>query len=278
MSGLPAVPTCAALNINGLTADLTVADRLIGVTAGTTTGEVSVPIYGNVGSGCTLSSTGYRSIISIIASTSRTRNTVTGQLSETDATSIMNAINICKPTTETRYDGSAANACANNDDVFITGVKREYDYYYKLYKHAITRLVTVLSIPLTGDIETKISGWKKNQHQTAIDVYKSAAIKLNESVNDLIYIIDHIAQIRRTQNIPFLTERVNTLDGSLQRQQDDLIKQRGLLSKKNQDQMLLMKEMEEYSRHKSKYNNNLLMLYSFLNITALGLLFYVYRS
>jgi len=61
-------------------------------------------------------------------------------------------------------------------------------------------------------------------------------------------------------------------------QQGDLMAQRELLSSKNQSQMLLMKEMEAYSRHKSKYNNNLLMLYGFLNITALGLLFYVYRS
>lgn len=269
---MPSTPPCP---IN----DLNATDALIGVIpdTATATSEVIVPVYGTIGSGCILDATGYKSIIGIIASAPRTRND-NGQLSETDATSVMNAINICKPTTETRYDGSAADACARSDSEFIAGVKYEYDYYYKLYTHAISQLVKVLSTPLTVKIGTKISGWREKPNQTAIDVYKSAAIKLNESVNDIIYMIDQIAQVRRTQNIPFLTERVNTLDGSLQRQQNDLIKQRELLSKKNQNQMLLMKEMEAYSRHKSKYNNNLLMLYSFLNITALGLLFYIYRS
>jgi len=40
----------------------------------------------------------------------------------------------------------------------------------------------------------------------------------------------------------------------------------------------LYKEMEKYSRQKAAYTNNLLGLYSFLNITALGLLIYIYKA
>jgi hypothetical protein len=43
-------------------------------------------------------------------------------------------------------------------------------------------------------------------------------------------------------------------------------------------QTKLYKEMERYSRQKANYTNNLLSLYSFLNLTALGMLFYIYRS
>jgi ribosomal protein S15P/S13E len=263
------MPECP-INIGGMTA----TDALIGVTPGASTIPVTIPLYGSPTSECTLSGTGYKSIIGIISAKTGLSRDENGQLS--DATSIINSINICKPTNETKYDGAAADACAANDSQFIKGVKNEYDYYYELYKHAIRQLVTVLSIPVSTPVATKIPGWTNNQE--AIDTYKSAAIALNQNVNDLIYVIDQIAQIRRTQNIPFLTQRVNQLDNSLQKQQEDLMRQRELLSKENQNQMLLMKEMEAYSRHKSKYNNNMLMVYAFLNISALGLLFYVYRS
>jgi len=253
---------------------ITATDKLIGVTPGVSTDSVTIPLYGTGNSVCTLDGTGYKSIIGIIASKGNLSRDDNGQL--LDATSIIQSINICKPDNNTKYDGASANACAESDKEFITGVKYEYDYYYTLYKHAIKQLVIALAVPIDASIGNKISGWKSNQ--TAINIYKLAAIDLNKNINDLIYVIDQIAQVRRTQNIPFLTARLNTLDGSLQMQQNDLMKQRELLSKKNQDQMLLMKEMEAYSRHKSKYNNNLLMLYGFLNITALGLLFYVYRS
>ena len=41
---------------------------------------------------------------------------------------------------------------------------------------------------------------------------------------------------------------------------------------------ILNKEMVKYTEEKARYNNNLLKLYSFMNIVALGLLVYVYKS
>ena len=112
----------------------------------------------------------------------------------------------------------------------------------------------------------------------AINSYKAAAIKLNTRVNDITQIVDAVSKKQRTSNITSLTTRLNADDQNLQSQSATLLRQRELLSSDNQNNMVLMKEMEDYSRQKSKYHNNLLMLYSFLNITAIGLLFYVYRS
>jgi hypothetical protein len=65
----------------------------------------------------------------------------------------------------------------------------------------------------------------------------------------------------------------------LKSQSDTLKIQRDILAGgRDPNHMVLQKEMEAYSRQKAQYHNNMLALYSFLNITALGLLFYVYRS
>ena len=48
--------------------------------------------------------------------------------------------------------------------------------------------------------------------------------------------------------------------------------------KSNQATTLLNKQMVKFTEEKARYTNNLLKMYSFLNIVALGLLVYVYRS
>jgi uncharacterized membrane protein len=46
----------------------------------------------------------------------------------------------------------------------------------------------------------------------------------------------------------------------------------------NQAVTELNKQMVKFTEQKGKYSDNLLGLYSFLNIVALGLLIYVYKS
>jgi hypothetical protein len=40
----------------------------------------------------------------------------------------------------------------------------------------------------------------------------------------------------------------------------------------------LYKKMVEYTKQKGKANGNLVLLYTFMNLIALGMLFYVYRA
>jgi 7,8-dihydro-6-hydroxymethylpterin-pyrophosphokinase len=81
----------------------------------------------------------------------------------------------------------------------------------------------------------------------------------------------------RTKNVQALGGDITKLNAQLERTEQNLAKHNEILSK-GKDTSVLYKEMEKYSKEKNKYTNNMLMLYSFLNITALGLLFYVYRS
>ena len=60
-------------------------------------------------------------------------------------------------------------------------------------------------------------------------------------------------------------------------EKEKLQKQNKIISS-NQATMEINKQMVKFTEQKAKYSNNLLGLYSFLNIVALGILVYVYKS
>jgi hypothetical protein len=158
--------------------------------------------------------------------------------------------------------------------MFIAGVAIEFNYYYQLYIYAIQNMTAAIQCP-TSPV-TPYGSFTNSAD--AVIQYTNAAIVLNTMVNDIIYIMDQVAQKRINMDVPALTSKLNLIDQSLTSTSNALQAQRDKLTTMGQDKMVLMKDMETYSRQKAKYHNNMLMVYSFLNITALGLLFYVYRS
>ena len=240
-------------------------DALIGVTSNMNVGTtpVAVPNYGDTESACSPLPQGYTSITSLTATAQRDSNKI---LTDTDISDIVKQLNICS--SNTAFNKNQVDTCVENDTTFIKNIEEEYKYNYELYKYAIGKLTNAL----TSDT---VTGW--TDQQKAVNAYKAAAIQLNQNCNDITQIVDGVSKARKTM-IPVLTQQLNQLDESLKGQAQTLLTQQEILSSAGQDNMLLMKEMEAYSRQKSKYHNNMLMFYSFLNITALGLLFYVYRS
>ena len=240
-------------------------NALIGVTINmdVATTPVTVPNYGDATSGCTPLPLNYKSITNLSRTASRDANNI---LTTTGINSIINQLTICS--SDTGFNRNQVHACVSGDIVFIINVKNEYDYNYELYKFAINKLTDAL-------ITKNPTGWSTQQR--CVNAYKAAAIKLNQNCNDITQVVEAVA-LARKGNIPTLTQQLNQLDMSLQGQARSLLSQQEILSSAGQDNMVLMKEMEAYSRQKANYHNNMLMVYSFLNITALGLLFYVYRS
>ena len=205
-------------------------------------------------------------------STGRNEN---GILSDSNVTSVIGSLGLCiNVGSSFAFTDANITACNRSDATFIAGVVTEFNYYYKLYIYAIQNLAAAIQCPTTS--ETVYGSWSNPAY--AVTNYTNAAIVLNTMVNDIIYIMDQVAQKRTTLDIPALTTKLNLLDQSLTASSASLQAQRDKLTTMGQDKMILMKDMETYSRQKAKYHNNMLMLYSFLNITALGLLFYVYRS
>ena len=56
------------------------------------------------------------------------------------------------------------------------------------------------------------------------------------------------------------------------------LSQQSAIIMSNESTTKLRKEMVKYTEEKGRYSDNLLKLYSFLNIVALGLLVYVYKA
>jgi len=249
-----------------------ITDAMIGIIPGPT--AITNPSIVNFGDTTALCKPSTGGIVASNLSVNYTVNSenreATGILSNVALNKIITNLQLCndklpKNTTENQ-------ACIDKDALFTTNIKDEYTYYYALYSFTIRRLMNALT-------NQQSSAWTGTAGQNnAVNSYKAAAIKLNMRINDITQIVDAVSKKQRTSNITNLTDALNADDQNLQAQSAKLIRQRELLSNKNQDNMVLMKEMEEYSRQKAKYHNNLLMLYSFLNITAIGLLFYVYRS
>jgi len=204
-----------------------------------------------------------------------TNRDTNGLLNSTVVNNIIGKLGICVNTTNFVFTKENIAACNMKDSVFITGVQLECAYYYGLYKHAIKNLAAAITCPITTPA-TGFGSWPDSA--VALKKYTDSSIVLNQMVNDVIYIMDQVAQKRTTIDIASLTTTLNGLDMNLQNTSHALQKQRDALTSPGQDKMVLYKEMETYSRQKAAYHNNLLALYSFLNITALGLLFYVYRS
>ena len=244
-----------------------ITDTMIGIIPGAT--AIINPSIVNFGDTTALCKPSTGGVVVSNLSANSTRDT-NGILTAAALTTIITNLQLCndtlpKTTTENQ-------ACIDKDALFTTNIKDEYTYYYALYSFTITKLMTALT-------NQQSTAWTGTSGQNnAINSYKVAAIKLNIRINDITQIVDAVSKKQRNSNITNLTDALNADDQNLQAQSAKLVRQRELLSNKNQDNMVLMKEMDEYSRQKAKYHNNLLMLYSFLNITAIGLLFYVYRS
>jgi hypothetical protein len=199
-----------------------------------------------------------------------------GLLKSTAVATIIGKLGICLNASNFEFTKDNIAACNVKDNIFITNVQLECAYYYALYKYAIKNLAAAITCPVTTPPARFGTNWPDSG--VALRKYTDAAIVLNQMVNDVIYIMDQVAQKRTNIDSASMTTKLNGLDGDLQMSSMVLEKQRNALTSSGQNKMVLYKEMEAYSRQKAAYHNNLLALYSFLNITALGLLFYVYRS
>jgi isopenicillin N synthase-like dioxygenase len=102
------------------------------------------------------------------------------------------------------------------------------------------------------------------------------AKNFNEKLNDIIQITNYIAQKRSTETREQNTE-INSLNSSIRSTFDTLQAHSKML---NSETSLsdLRKRMVEFTEEKNRSALNLLSLYGFLNLVAIGLLFYIARS
>lgn len=152
-------------------------------------------------------------------------------------------------------------------DELLKNAQAEYCFYESRYKYALERLLNAINqgyINNTGDV------------QNTIQKYLKFTQVLNQQLNDLTQITNGITE-DMLSSTSGLEQQVKAFDTKMKDQQTKLQAQNKTISS-NQAVMELNKQMVKFTEEKAKYSNNLLGLYSFLNIIALGLLIYVYKS
>lgn len=194
--------------------------------------------------------------------------------SDRDSNKILNKNIVKTIISSLKSSGVIPTLTAGNSDLFmkkqselLNNIQAEYCFYESRYKYSLEKLFSTIGqsyINNTDDV------------QNTIKSYLTSSQELNQKLNDLTQIINGVTEDMLSLNSD-LEDKVKAFDKQNKEQQLKLQYQNKVISS-NQASTELNKQMVKFTEQKAKYSNNLLGLYSFLNIVALGLLVYVYKS
>lgn len=149
----------------------------------------------------------------------------------------------------------------------INNIKEEYCFYDSRYKYCLERALDAIRQGFT---------FPSADVQNLTNKYLGFCQILTRRLNDLIQITNGITlQLLHSSDI--LQKEINEFNTKINELRTQLERQNQIIMS-NEASTKLKKEMVKYSEEKGRYSDNLLKLYSFLNIVALGLLVYVYKA
>ena len=164
--------------------------------------------------------------------------------------------------------GIVPNVKQNNQETLqkkqadlLANVKSEYCFYYSRYKYALTKLLDAIQQP--------------DKKQIA-DKYLASTQTLNQKLNDLVQVTNAITAYMLSAATSMDTE-IQQVNQTLQAQKEKLAHQYQVISSGDATKKL-NRDMVRYTEEKARYTDNLLTLYSAINIVTFGLLIYVYKS
>jgi hypothetical protein len=150
---------------------------------------------------------------------------------------------------------------------FITNVKAEYCYYESRYKYALNQLFTAIAAGYPTSNTT---------NQATIRSYLVTTQDFNKRLNDLTQIINQTVSVMLSTSSDVDSE-ITQYNTQIQEKQRRLDEQNRIINS-NEAGMKIKKDMVKYTEEKARNTNNLLNLYSFLNVVTIGLLVYVYKA
>jgi hypothetical protein len=140
-------------------------------------------------------------------------------------------------------------------------IKEEYCWYYHRYIWGLTNVLT--SAAQSGGVVDE-------------QVKTNTAI-LNNKLNGILLVMKSIANSRINTLSTYYANGVNSQNATLNTARSDLQKHSEIL-RKNDLQSDVQSAMIDYSIEKNTTSRNLLAVYGFMNIVAVGLLFYLYTN
>ena len=146
---------------------------------------------------------------------------------------------------------------------FLQHIHEEYQFYSVRYHCALDKLFGLLS----RDDAPGSSDEKKALQITIV---------LNRRLNDLTQIINEITKYMLSSSTK-MKQEISHFNETIQKQHQKLENQNALISS-TEASAKIKKQMVKYTEEKTRRTDNLLKLYSVLNIVALGLLVYIYKA
>jgi hypothetical protein len=149
----------------------------------------------------------------------------------------------------------------------IQDLRLEYCFYESRYKYALEKVFNAIR---NGDLSST------EDAKATVQRYLEITKMLHRRLNDLTQITSSITENMVSSSVGIQSE-IETYNKQIQAQRVQLEKQSKIINK-GEAVTNIRKEMVKYTEEKAKYTDNLLTLYSFLNIVTLGLLVYIYKA
>jgi hypothetical protein len=135
-------------------------------------------------------------------------------------------------------------------------IQNEYCFYYKRYMYALSNMLTLAATPRT-----------RLNTGSPYHTYKQNAIRLNNLLHQILQVIQGISRYyERSSDINL------NLDSARSSLQDHMRKLKDTDMEEN-----VKSAMIDYTIEKNSSSRNLLAIYGFMNIVAVGMLVYLYR-
>jgi RNase H-fold protein (predicted Holliday junction resolvase) len=121
-------------------------------------------------------------------------------------------------------------------------------------------------------------GYLANTEDTAgaVTKYLNFTQRLNRRLNDLTQVINGVS-MQLLDSTTQMEKEIQQFNTKIQSQRTQLQKQNEIITS-NEASTKIKQEMVKYTEEKARNSENLLKLYSFLNIVTIGLLVYVYKA
>ena len=159
-------------------------------------------------------------------------------------------------------DPAAAYAAAASS--LRTSINNEYCYYYRCYAYALPKLLNQIASATPGDYS----------------VLKNNCQDLNRIMTQILQVLGKITDQRTLTVTGYYTDGtgdVSRLNTEITTIQERLTKQMTALQSNSLDTDLKA-AMVDYTTEKNSSSRNMMAIYGFLNIVAVGMLVYLYRS
>jgi hypothetical protein len=188
------------------------------------------------------------------------------------------------PTSTNQSNANQASTFATNAKKLRTALQTEYCYYYKRYVFGLTQ---VLNTAKEASAITELTAIVGSNPSITYNSAKITTQTINSKLNQLIQIMQKLQTIRfnslNTGTDSYYSKfnssstDSTSFNGKLKAQQDSLAAQSALLQSGsfNDD---VKQSMIDYTLEKNSSSRNLLAVYGFMNIVAVGLLFYMYKA